>query len=285
MWARHLFHACQLDVAVAILRARALRCRNEAGELLCDVANQGALWNNPVAHNYARLYFRPRNSFHLKTEGIKRIGDPYRVDPHMSIPIMLAFDFAKVITLPESGFLYGNFAHLGAQVLTGDVDFNKLDFSKIYHDAPTASDGDAIREARMSEVVVEGQVSTGLINAIICRTVHDLATLKQALPDLASQLPLRVERQSSVFQKRGTYIRELYYSEGNIHVTLAYPHSGGLSNVNIRLSSELFDRAYTVNASRFQIPCVGADPQMVWTIHVEGCLAYRAPLPWEAGVF
>ncbi|WP_297112829.1 DarT ssDNA thymidine ADP-ribosyltransferase family protein [uncultured Devosia sp.] len=284
MWASHLFHACQLEVAVAILRGGALRCRNGAGELLCDVANQGALWNNPVAHNYARLYFRPRNSFHLKTEGIKRIGDPYRVDPHMSIPIMLAFDFKKILTLPSSGFLYGNFAHLGAQVQSGDPAFDQLDFFKIYHDAPPATDGDAIREARMSEVVVEHEVSTNLLNAVVCRTVQDLATLKHSLGDFVPSVPLIVERQSNIFQRRSIYIRELYYDAGCLHFLLTYPHSGGLQGLKLRVASDLFDRTYTVDTNRFQIECPGADPSTVWAIYIEDCMAYYAPVPWESGL-
>ena len=65
------------------------------------MANQGALSNNPDAHQYVRLYFRPRNSFHLKTEGVKAIGDPYRAQNHMSIPVAFAFDFQKEMTLLE----------------------------------------------------------------------------------------------------------------------------------------------------------------------------------------
>ena len=76
-WPQHLFHTCQLEVAVEILKAGKIICRNEVQNLICDVANQGALWNNPEGHNYVRLYFRPRTYFHLKTEGVKSLGDPF----------------------------------------------------------------------------------------------------------------------------------------------------------------------------------------------------------------
>jgi hypothetical protein len=95
-WPVHVFHTCQLEVAVEIIRSGQIKCRASVTKLICDVANQVAVWNNPEAHNYVRLYFRPRNSFHLKTEGVKAIGDPYRIDPHMSIPIAFAFDFQKM---------------------------------------------------------------------------------------------------------------------------------------------------------------------------------------------
>jgi ssDNA thymidine ADP-ribosyltransferase, DarT len=127
-WPPHLFHTCQLEVAVEIIKSGAIICRNNLGALICDVANQGAVWNNPDAHKYVRLYFRPRNPFHLKTEGIKSLSDPYRVDPHMSIPISFAFDFQKVITLQNVGFVPGNFARSGAAPLTGDAEFDHLNF-------------------------------------------------------------------------------------------------------------------------------------------------------------
>ena len=114
-------------------------------ELICDVANQGALWNNAAAHGYVRLYFRPRNGFHLKTEGIKAIGDPYRVDPHMSIPIAFAFDFVKAITRKDCGFVAGNFVKSGAAPSDSDQDFDNLQFDLIYHDAPLPRD-------RMAEI-------------------------------------------------------------------------------------------------------------------------------------
>lgn len=74
-WPVHLFHTCQLEVAVEIVKSGEIKCRSNVGNLICDVANQGAVWNNPDAHNYVRLYFRPRNSFHLKTEGVKAAGE------------------------------------------------------------------------------------------------------------------------------------------------------------------------------------------------------------------
>lgn len=101
-WGRSLYHACQIEVAAEILRGGEVICRNGVPALLCDVANQGALNNNPAAHDYVRLYFRPKNRFHLKTEGIKARGDPNRVDPHMCIPVMLVFDLKSVLTQPAS---------------------------------------------------------------------------------------------------------------------------------------------------------------------------------------
>jgi hypothetical protein len=285
-WPTGLFHACQMEVAAEILRRGELRCRNDVPNILCDVANQGALWNNPEAHNYARLYFRPRNMFHLKTEGIKRSGDPYRVDPHMSMPVMLVFDFKSVLTLNEAGFLAGNFAHLGQEVLRSNDAFDRLNFAHIYHDSGTSGElGATIREARMSEVVVREALSTAHLSAVVCRTAHDLASLKHLLAGHSVGAPMLVEGETAIFQKKGIYIRELYSDHGAIHLTLAAPESGGMQGVLVRLtSSENTWRAH-VDTTRFVAEdLVALSRDTTWTIEIEGCLAYRAPIPWTSGV-
>lgn len=104
LWPAYLFHAAHATTAVAMLRSERLSSRSRIGTVAHDVANQGALHNNPRAHDYARLYFRPRNVFHLKTEGVKCIGDPNRDRHHMSVPVLLAFDALSVLTLQGAGF-------------------------------------------------------------------------------------------------------------------------------------------------------------------------------------
>jgi hypothetical protein len=285
-WPSALFHACQLEVAAQILRDGELRCRNEAGALLCDVANQGALWANPAAHSYARLYFRPRNMFHLKTEGVKRLNNPHRVNPHMSMPVMLAFDFRRVLTMPESGFLYGNFAHAGAEILSGDEAFDELNFAYIYHDSPTSPDlGPTIREARMSEVVVPDAVPISMINAVICRTVHDLASLRHELAGVAVGVPLMVEGETAIFQKKNIFVRELYCDHGQVHLTLTAPESGSIAGVKVRLVSDEQDWTAHIDTTRFVVgDFIANSPDTVWTIEIEDCVAYRAQIPWHSGV-
>ena len=210
-------------MAAKILADGEIRCRNDAGPLLCDVANQGALWNNPDAHNYVRLYFRPRNSFHLKTEGIKRIGSQWRQDPHMSIPVMLVFDLERVLTSAGAFFLPSNFAHAGAQPLNGDNAFAQLPFAKIYHDSslPTSPATRAeILDARMAEVVFDRPLPVDLLTTVVCRTSHELETLKSFVPAGAVARPMVVEQNGSIFMRREIYVDEIYTKAGHIYLGL-----------------------------------------------------------------
>lgn len=165
-------------MAEAIIRSGCLlpRARQDPDKIICDVADQGALWHNPEAHEFARLYFRPRNGFHFKTEGIKSTSDRYRKDPHMSIPIIFAFDFVATITLPNSFFLPVNFAIGAPDVLNGDAEFDTLDFEKIYNDRPLPASSDErrnIQAFRMAEVVTKGGLTLDTLSAVGCRTIHE----------------------------------------------------------------------------------------------------------------
>jgi len=282
-WAEHLFHSCQLEVAISILNDGELRCRTQAGTLICDVANQGAVWNNPAAHNFARLYFRPRNSFHLKTEGIKLRSDPYRRDPHMSIPVMFAFDLEKVLTWRHAYFLAGNFARAAAAPQTGDVAFRALDFAKIYHDGPTTAENRVeIHDARMAEVVADHAIPVSMAKSVICRTPHELATLKAGLGKRLGKPPIVVEKQNSLFMRRQIYISEIFCERGHIHISITTSVHAGSAPVSYRIYSSESEQSGFLPSSRVRFNGFKAvDPNTVWTVELEGCVAYRAPIPWS----
>lgn len=254
--------------------------RNSAaqlGPLVCDVANQGALWNNPDAHNYVRLYFRPRNSFHLKTEGIKSSTDQYRVDPHMTIPVMLAFDFVDVMTDPASRFLPHNFAIAGSQPQTGDQAFNELDFDKIYHDSkPPEGRQDEYLNARMAEVIFCCPLSLNRCKALIFRNDFDSETFRSGLLPEDLQVPEQfIDTNSAIFFKRGMQIRELYAADNNIFLQFTAPHVASRNEYCVRVVCEGFDQTYQLAANKkWRIPVpfvIGCS----LAIYLENCLAFE----------
>jgi hypothetical protein len=94
------------------------------------------------------------------------------VNPHMSIPVAFAFDFKKIITLPNCGFVPGNFAKTGAAPLSGGVEFDKMQFELVYHDSALSQEKMAeVHNWRMSEAVVSGTLSLSHLSFVICRTV------------------------------------------------------------------------------------------------------------------
>jgi len=287
-WPVHLFHTCQLEVAVEIVKSGQIKCRSGVGNLICDVANQGAVWNNPHAHNYVRLYFRPRNSFHLKTEGVKAAGDPYRVDPHMSIPIAFAFEFQKVITLRDSGFVPGNFARTGAEPLTGDNEFDKMQFDLIYHDSALSPDRMAeVHNWRMSEVVVMTSLPLSKLSCVICRTPHEARTLRYALRNHASP-KIIVEQKGSIFMRRGMFIDEIYWKANLLHMSFHGPTGFTKDRYAIKVTcwdgAARHERRYLAAPGSYHFPGITASKEAVWRIELEGCVVHDAPIPSTSGL-
>lgn len=279
-WGVSLYHACQIEVAVAILRGGEVLCRNLVPELLCDVANQGALNNNPAAHNYVRLYFRPKNRFHLKTEGIKSRSDPNRSDPHMCIPIMLVFDLVSVLTMPECRFVIGNFANLNQILHSTDAEFDQLDFSKVYHDSGSGGDMQEIRNLRMSEVVIPQRMNLNALRSVVCRNIHEERYLRWLLGPGIWNFNFAVERGGSVFFARGMFVGEIYTQNGVLHFQFNSPVSAPQETYHVVVTCANQRMEYNIKPSKWRIPAlVNADPNAVWKLEIEGCTAYEGPVP------
>jgi len=287
-WPVHVFHTCQLEVAVEIIRARKILCREDVPTLICDVANQGALWNNSAAHRYVRLYFRPRNGFHLKTEGIKSIGDPNRIDPHMAIPIAFAFDFVKVMTGADCGFVSGNFARTNAALYTADRDFDNLQFDLIYHDAAlTQEKGNEVRNWRMSEVVVKRELALSSLSCVICRTIHEERTLRYALKDTIAPRII-VEQRGSIFMRRGMFIDEIYWFSGMLHIKFHGPTDYTKDRYSVKVTCRdgrsKDARNYMLQPGNYHFADLRASADAIWKIELESCVAYEGSVPSRTGL-
>jgi hypothetical protein len=290
-WPSHLFHTADLTNVVPILTRGRLVCRRGLDEIPCDAANQDALWNNPEAHSFVRLYFRPRTMFHLSTEGIKCLGDPYRRDPHMSIPVMLAFDAPSILTLEGVGFSRGKLSRKLPIGFDNDF-FQSIDFERVYHDGPTRDQ--AIQDHRMAEVVVPDELPLRpFLRKVICRTALERRTLLHRLGRQAVDLsPLIVveQIQQSCFLHKSLYLTHVGFQEGklrlDLHAPKDPPRSGQYqAEITHRVGGEI------VQEWRGGFPATTAAllplrdrPHGIWTIRLEETLAYEAPIPAETSV-
>ncbi len=280
-WPNHLFHTCDITVAVEILRRRQIISRNSAVSgpgLICDVANQGALWNNPIAHDYVRFYFRPKNKFHLKTEGIKSLGDPYRAAQHMTIPVAFLFKFQEVLNRDDCFFLPENFALTGAEPLTGDNEFAKLDFLKIYHDSSHQSED--IHRARMAEAVVRGRIDLSHCSAVLVRNEFDRRTLLH-LTGARQEPKLKcfVDQRGGVFFKRGMHLLEATLLNGALFFSFSGPSTGPKPKYAVCITQGGFSESYELESARRWKIHTGESAALPVKIEIEGCLAFEGCLP------
>ncbi|WP_181178633.1 DarT ssDNA thymidine ADP-ribosyltransferase family protein [Mesorhizobium sp. B4-1-3] len=291
-WPHFLYHACDVTTAVNIVRHNELRSRNEAADFL-DVANGGALNIFDGAHSCARLYFRPKNGFHFRTEGIKCIADQWRLPNHMSIPVMFLFDFVSVITLPGAKFSNGN-VQRAKMFLDGDASFNQLDFDAVYHDAPTTPDNkEYITNMRMSEVSVEGRVPLAPhLRAIVFRTQSDMRTFEYLLEMAGIHCPykLLVERaRGTLFLARALYLNDLSFAGNTISLTFNFPTDFSppdrifkvYINQTVGHISNTYDKSVELRAPTFNVTNYNPDKSGVWLIRLEDQLAFRGRLQAE----
>ena len=292
VWPHFLYHACDVTTAISIIRHNELRCRNDATEFL-DVANGGALNIFDGAHSCARFYFRPKNGFHFRTEGIKCIADPYRLQNHMSIPVMFVFDFVSILTLPTARFSSGN-VQRSRTFLDGDAAFNSLDFDAIYHDAPPSREnGEYIRNMRMSEVSVEGQVPLAPnLKAIVFRTLSDMRTFEYLLELQGLHCPYKrfVERaRGTLFVARALYLNDLSFTGDTISLTFNFPVDFSPPDRNFKVyirqtvgtRTATYDKLVELRATTFSVKNYTANNSAVWLIRLEDQLAFNGRIQAE----
>lgn len=288
-WPHFLYHACDVTTAINIVRHNMLRCRNDATDFL-DVANGGALNIYDGSHSCARLYFRPKNGFHFRTEGIKCLNDQWRLPNHMSIPVMFLFDFISVITLSGARFSCGN-VQRSRTFLDGDAAFDSLDFDAIYHDAPTNSQNkEYITNMRMSEVGVEGNVPLQPhLRGIMFRTQSDMQTFEYMLERGGISCPYKliVERaRGTLFLARAFYLNDLNFSGATISLTFNFPTDFSPAdkvykvfiNQTVGRSSKTYDKSVELRATTFNVTNYDPDPSGVWLIKLEDQLAFNGRL-------
>ena len=281
-----------MTTAVSIVRAGRLESRNNAPGFI-DVANQGALHHFQGSHEFARLYFRPKNMFHLRTEGILCETDRFRLPEHMSIPVMFLFRFVEVITNPNAQFSSGN-VQSSQTWLDGDAAFDALDFNSIYHDAALSADrGPAVRNMRMSEVGVRNGLNLqGNLSAILFRTKSDMETFKYLIELEGIDCPysLGVEQISqSIFQSRGLFLRNVSASGGTLSLDFNFPVSNAPADGQYRVravqsvpGSSVWKLDKKLKLERSGLRIRGYSPSDgIWKIELESQLAFNGRLKSE----
>ena len=294
-WPRFLFHAAHVETAAEILRTGTLRSRSDLPEIGHDVANLPALFNNPIAHSYVRFYFRPKNGYHFRTEGIKCLSDPYRLQFQMSIPIMLVFDAEKILTLDGVRFSQGKLSRTQVEWGSDELFFDTIPYEFVYHDRPIMDpiQREEIHDHRMAEVVFPRRLDLeGRLVRVICRTALDKKTLLHFLGrnDENKNGTIKVEQiHGSTFMHKGLYLTQLTFSDRSLHLKLHHPHRGPASGeYKIRIDrivdgsvEERYTDKIPLTWSSVEVGPFDNDPESEWHIFLEDCLAYRAPIPSE----
>ena len=211
-WPSRLFRHEVLENSVELLRSGALLSRSDAVALMKrDVAPEDIINANGLAHQFARIYFRPRTPTQYRIEGIRKPAEIWN-GRHAPVIYMFVFRSRELLTRAGVHFSRGNMQVADAEVLDGDVAFQALSFDKIYHEGPYSPENADIKVWRCAEVLVESPLPLDeALEAIVCRSDAERKTLLYALGDAGAHWSekIRVMTQPGYFNAEYAFVESV----------------------------------------------------------------------------
>jgi ssDNA thymidine ADP-ribosyltransferase, DarT len=210
-WPTRLYHHAPLENALAILREGVLRSRNDTSNSHPrDVAAPGVIEATTSAHDFVRLYFRPKTPTQYHIEGIRKSSDftTYAENAHAPVLIMFGLESRMVLSHPNVQFSDKNMQLTSAQ--TGDTEafFAGIPFDKVFHEGNIGGDRSLI-DARCAEVLSKSPlVLEDCLREIYFRSEPERDTLLYALGDAAKAIRKKIRvRTRSVIDAKGSDFR------------------------------------------------------------------------------
>lgn len=235
-WPRFFYHFTDVHNAASIIKSGWIYSRQYA-------KNQGIMSNDNASRAvmeatnfdntyYGRLYFRPLTPTQYHNEGYKPVSVRNH-DMNASCPVPVFFCLSSVATLnyPGTQFAERGIAGHRFNVKSGEDDFSKLNFSKIYHEGwyDTAKDGD-IKEYRHSEIIRQGGFPLEpLLKCILCRTQAERETILYLLKSYSLRTynsykdRILYKPKLKCFWNNGIYIKRVYVAGDILQVEFNEP--------------------------------------------------------------
>lgn len=177
-WPSRLFRHETLENAIELLKSGNLLSRSHAAHVMKrDIAPEDIIDLNDAAHDYARLYFRPKTPTQYRIEGIRRAEEIWN-GKHAPLLYMFVLSSRHILTKENVGFSRGNMQVPGTPVLHTDEEFATLDFRKIYHEGSYPPEEADIKVWRCAEVLCESPLPLAeCMEAVVCRSDAERRTL------------------------------------------------------------------------------------------------------------
>lgn len=295
-WPSRLFRHEVLENAVQLLKAGELLSRIEAANVMQrDVAPDDIISLSETAHQYARLYFRPRTPTQYRIEGIRKPSEIWN-GKHAPVVYMFVFRSQELLVRDGVHFSRGNMQIPGMDILDGDENFQQLDFSKIFHEGSYPPEDADIKVWRCAEVLVDSPLALdGGLEAIVCRSDAERKTLLFKLGDLAMKWANRIQvmSQPGFFNAEYAFVESVDLSGDGVHVRF-HPRVRLPMEARIDLSIE----SVTNSLNRRDFTNLDLDIRKQWKfpfellegqykveIKIEGELAYENTLHFALSPF
>jgi hypothetical protein len=219
-WPSRLFHHAPIENAVQIITDGHLRSRSDpANQREKDVAAAGVIDHREHAHNFARLYFRPKTPTQWHIEGIRKAGEcKFGDKAHAPVLIMLVFDAKRVLSISSVSFCDRNMQLGSAQPGDTEEYFSAIPFQKVFHEGGTGGDS-TIKDHRCAEVLVPSPLSlAGNLQWVYCRSSAERDTLIHLLGKLGPAWAKRILVSSDllVFHREYAFVDEVSLADSGV---------------------------------------------------------------------
>lgn len=292
-WPGRLFRHEPLESAVRIIKSGDLRSRNHAAGIIAnDVAPEGIIGANDIAHSDARLYFRPRNPTQWNIEGIREPVDYFK-GKHAAVLYMLLFDARRVLTSPGVRFSDGNMQSHQSLVYSDDFGFSQLRFEDIYHEGVIQDRRDTIRRSRCAEVLCSSPLTLGgNLEAIICRSDAERRLLLHELGNkFVNPSRVLVFKEPGLFNADYSFVESADLASDGLSVRLHPPRRGAsLGRIQMSIIAENgqmishADQSLDLSKS-WKFGAVISDGRYLVEIRLRNHLAYRSALVLDSSPF
>ncbi|MFT3728748.1 MAG: DarT ssDNA thymidine ADP-ribosyltransferase family protein [Terricaulis sp.] len=289
-WPPRLFHHTPIENAARILRSGALlsRTASESSRVL-DIADPEIVNTRDRAHDFVRLYFRPRTPTQFWIEGIRRPSEYFKGNKHAPTLIMLVFDARSILSIDGVRFSDGNMQ--SANTCDGDDEnfFSTIDFDRVFHEGPFNRSDPHVIVRRCAEVLAPSPLPLENLSFIYCRSAAERDFLLYKLGDAASKWERRVlvSDDIRVFEKRYTFAEHVSLSQQGVFFELAPRADAAPVNLDVQVKSLFGGKQYvqwgpanlattnTAGGRRWRIDASLPSGAYIVIIRLEGCLAYE----------
>lgn len=229
-WTKFAFHYTDISNALSILQSETLYSRLYAQEehlMKNDNASYQVIdMTASNAQSYVRFYFRPLTPTQYYNEGYKHPQLRYCNDPNANvpIPIFFAFNLEKLLSDPKVKFSETSQAGHGSIMRSGEAEFEKLAFDKIYSDGYV---DDEIKKYRHAELLYPNSYSiNNSLEAILCRNEFEQSMLLSLLRNANEKLFYKYKSlikvcREKMFEKNGLFIQDIHLDGNKISFSFA----------------------------------------------------------------
>ena len=251
-WPSMLFHHAPIENAVGIIQTGEIRSRRQSeGHRPLDVAAAGVIDNRDRAHEFSRLYFRPRTPTQYHIEGIRRPNEcHYGPAAHAPVLVMFALDARSILTMPSTRFSDINMQNGDARDGDDDAFFATINFAKTYHEGGTGGDMSIINH-RAAEVLCQSPLLLAQhLKWVICRSEAERETLIHLAGPAARLLRPKIVTSDDgrVFEKRFAFVEKVYASPEGVTFSLSPRHDWAKLKVRVQVQTgagiAVFDQTY-----------------------------------------